>query len=165
MVEEGKSVIMISSEMPEILGMCDRIYVMNEGKMIAEMDGKEEFPDLQEYARAKLPSKGKVSKCGIQQIVDRLTLFLGEFDKGDILLTFKDKVLNVQTKSGSYERIELVPDEGNTDDFTCSINVTFLKDIISSISNETFFICYGEDGYVKIEDDGVIYVLATNEEE
>ena len=41
MVAEGKSVIMISSEMPEILGMCDRIYVMNEGKMIAEMDGKD----------------------------------------------------------------------------------------------------------------------------
>ena len=41
MVAKGKSVIMISSEMPELLGMCDRIYVMNEGKMIAEMDGKE----------------------------------------------------------------------------------------------------------------------------
>ena len=41
MVAEGKSVIMISSEMPEILGMCDRIYVMNEGKMIAEMSGKD----------------------------------------------------------------------------------------------------------------------------
>ena len=41
MVAEGKSVIMISSEMPEILGMCDRIYVMNEGRMIAEMNGKD----------------------------------------------------------------------------------------------------------------------------
>ena len=41
LVAEGKSVIMISSEMPEILGMCDRIYVMNEGKMVAELDGKE----------------------------------------------------------------------------------------------------------------------------
>ena len=40
MVAEGKSVIMISSEMPEILGMCDRIYVMNEGRMVAEMDGR-----------------------------------------------------------------------------------------------------------------------------
>ena len=40
MVAEGKSVIIISSEMPEILGMCDRIYVMNEGRMIAEMDGR-----------------------------------------------------------------------------------------------------------------------------
>lgn len=41
LVSEGKSVIMISSEMPEILGMCDRIYVMNEGRMVAELDGKE----------------------------------------------------------------------------------------------------------------------------
>ena len=41
MVAEGKSVIMISSEMPEILGMCDRIYVMNEGRMVAEMQGKD----------------------------------------------------------------------------------------------------------------------------
>lgn len=37
MVSEGKSVIMISSEMPELLGMCDRIYVMNEGRLLAEM--------------------------------------------------------------------------------------------------------------------------------
>ncbi len=41
LVAEGKSVIMISSEMPEILGMCDRIYVMNEGRIVAELDSKE----------------------------------------------------------------------------------------------------------------------------
>ena len=41
MVEQGKSVIMISSEMPEILGMCDRVYIMNEGKMAGELDAKE----------------------------------------------------------------------------------------------------------------------------
>ena len=41
MVEQGKSVIMISSEMPEILGMSDRVYIMNEGKMAGELDAKE----------------------------------------------------------------------------------------------------------------------------
>ncbi len=41
LVAMGKSVIMISSELPEILGMCDRIYVMNEGRMVAEMSAKE----------------------------------------------------------------------------------------------------------------------------
>jgi len=41
LVAEGKSVIMISSELPEILGMCDRIYVMYEGSMIAELDKEE----------------------------------------------------------------------------------------------------------------------------
>lgn len=41
MVEEGKSVIMISSEMPELIGMCDRIYVMNEGVLRGELDARE----------------------------------------------------------------------------------------------------------------------------
>ncbi|MBQ9348260.1 MAG: sugar ABC transporter ATP-binding protein, partial [Oscillibacter sp.] len=41
MVAAGKSVVMISSEMPEILGMCDRIYVMNEGSIVAEMPAAE----------------------------------------------------------------------------------------------------------------------------
>jgi putative multiple sugar transport system ATP-binding protein len=33
--------VMISSEMPELLGMCDRIYVMNEGRFVGEMAGAE----------------------------------------------------------------------------------------------------------------------------
>lgn len=33
---EGKCIIMISSEMPELLGMCDRTYVMNEGNFVGE---------------------------------------------------------------------------------------------------------------------------------
>jgi putative multiple sugar transport system ATP-binding protein len=37
----GKAVVMISSEMPELLGMCDRIYVMNEGEFVGELDASE----------------------------------------------------------------------------------------------------------------------------
>jgi putative multiple sugar transport system ATP-binding protein len=37
----GKAVIVISSEMPELLGISDRIYVMNEGRFVAEMSAKE----------------------------------------------------------------------------------------------------------------------------
>jgi putative multiple sugar transport system ATP-binding protein len=36
LASEGKCVIMISSEMPELLGMCDRICVLNEGAFVAE---------------------------------------------------------------------------------------------------------------------------------
>jgi len=34
---QGRGVVMISSEMPELLGMCDRIFVMNEGRIVGEM--------------------------------------------------------------------------------------------------------------------------------
>jgi len=38
---EGKCIIMISSEMPELLGMCDRTYVMNEGQFVGQFDRQE----------------------------------------------------------------------------------------------------------------------------
>ncbi len=38
LAEQGRSIVMISSEMPELLGMCDRIYVMNEGRIVGELD-------------------------------------------------------------------------------------------------------------------------------
>lgn len=38
---DKRGVVMISSEMPELLGMCDRIYVMNEGAFTAELSADE----------------------------------------------------------------------------------------------------------------------------
>ena len=37
----GRGVVVISSEMPELLGVCDRIYVMNEGRFVDEMPAKD----------------------------------------------------------------------------------------------------------------------------
>ena len=42
MAKQGKAVIMVSSELPELIGMCDRIYVMNQGKITGELS-KNEF--------------------------------------------------------------------------------------------------------------------------
>jgi putative multiple sugar transport system ATP-binding protein len=41
LAEEGKGILVISSEMPELLGICDRIYVLNEGRIVGEMTGQE----------------------------------------------------------------------------------------------------------------------------
>jgi putative multiple sugar transport system ATP-binding protein len=41
LADQGESILMISSEMPELLGMCDRIYVMNEGRFVAELSAAE----------------------------------------------------------------------------------------------------------------------------
>ncbi len=37
LADQGRGILMISSEMPELLGMCDRIYVMNEGRIVGEL--------------------------------------------------------------------------------------------------------------------------------
>jgi len=41
LVNDGKSVLMISSELPELLGMCDRIYILNRGKIVGELKAEE----------------------------------------------------------------------------------------------------------------------------
>ena len=38
---EGKGIIVISSEMPELLGVCDRILVMSNGRQAGIFDTKE----------------------------------------------------------------------------------------------------------------------------
>ena len=40
LAKEGKGVIMVSSEMPELLGVCDRILVMSGGRLAGEVDAK-----------------------------------------------------------------------------------------------------------------------------
>lgn len=46
LLKNNKSIIMVSSELPELLGMCDRIYVMNAGRIIAEFTDKEATQEL-----------------------------------------------------------------------------------------------------------------------
>ena len=41
LVENGVAVIMVSSEMPELLGMSDRILVMHEGRIATELSRQE----------------------------------------------------------------------------------------------------------------------------
>jgi ABC-type sugar transport system ATPase subunit len=41
LVAKGMAIIMVSSELNEIINMCDRLVIMNEGKIVAELDRKE----------------------------------------------------------------------------------------------------------------------------
>ena len=46
MVREGKAVIMVSSEMAEVIGVSDRIIVMHEGEMTATLERSEATQDV-----------------------------------------------------------------------------------------------------------------------
>jgi len=45
LTEQGKAVIMISSELPEVLGMSDRILVMHEGRIKGELTGDDKVAE------------------------------------------------------------------------------------------------------------------------
>ncbi|MDR1956272.1 MAG: sugar ABC transporter ATP-binding protein [Treponema sp.] len=60
MVKDGKKgIVMISSEMPELLGMCDRIYVMYKGSIAAEIERGQFSQELiMQYATGSLRAAG-----------------------------------------------------------------------------------------------------------
>lgn len=45
LIEQGMSIIMISSELPEVISMSDRIYVMSEGQITGELDAADATQD------------------------------------------------------------------------------------------------------------------------
>ena len=50
LAEQGMAIILISSELPELLGMCHRIIVLREGKVTAELAGEEATQELVMHA-------------------------------------------------------------------------------------------------------------------
>jgi len=51
LVEKGKAILMISSDLPELIGMCDRIYAMKDGRVTAE------------FSRAEAPQEKILAAC------------------------------------------------------------------------------------------------------
>ena len=50
MAAQGKAIIVISSELPELLGICDRIYALSAGRITGEVDTNEAHPEkLMQY--------------------------------------------------------------------------------------------------------------------
>jgi len=40
LADEGRSIIVVSSEMPELIGICDRVLVMRSGRIVGEVTGE-----------------------------------------------------------------------------------------------------------------------------
>lgn len=60
LVKERKTVLMVSSELPELIGMCDRIYIMNQGSIVGEIQRSEFSQELiMKYATGILKNEVK----------------------------------------------------------------------------------------------------------
>jgi putative multiple sugar transport system ATP-binding protein len=59
LASEGKAIVVISSEMPELLGITDRIYVMNEGRIVGEMPAAD--ASQEKIMRAIVRGEGKAA--------------------------------------------------------------------------------------------------------
>ena len=60
LAKQGKGIIMISSEMPELIGMSDRILVMSHGKIVGELERTE-------YTQERILELASTEKEGVEE--------------------------------------------------------------------------------------------------
>ncbi len=62
LVQEGLSVLLISSDMPELLAMSDRVYVMRAGRLVLELSHEEiDANQIMRHAAGALPAPDRVT--------------------------------------------------------------------------------------------------------
>ena len=147
--------------------MWDNKIIMEDATTViygAQLDGIEEFPNVDDFAEQEFESNVKLSKLGITAILDRLTLFLDSFDKSEIVLEFTEKTLKISTGKGSFEEIAYA-EAHDVQPFVCNVNVVYFKDIVSAVQNEYFFLHFSEETMIEVIDGDVIFILATGEME
>jgi len=65
LAEAGAAVVVVSSELPEVLGVCDRVAVMRQGRIVATMDRTE--ATQQRVLELALPVNEKLTKQQLAQ--------------------------------------------------------------------------------------------------
>ena len=120
---------------------------------------------ISELVDAKFESMCKVSKSSILQVLDRLSLFVSNFDKNGIYLTFTRNGINISSKSSSG--VEIVPYSESKDfkDFTCCIDIEMLTTQIKAQATDMVEMYYGLDNAIKMVDGNIIQVVALLEDD
>ena len=110
-------------------------------------------------------SSCSIPKNALMQMLDRLSLFVGTYDKNEIHLTFTQKGLQVSSKAANgIELIEYVS-SNNFKDFTCAVDIQMLMNEVKSIQNDLIEMHYGEDNSIKLVDGNITIIVALLEDE
>lgn len=110
------------------------------------------------------------SHCGVPkndllQMLDRLSLFVGTYDKNAVDLTFTNQGLQVSSKASSGVEILPYVTSDNQIDFTCAVDIQMLVNEVKAIQNDLIEIYYGDDSSIKLVDGNITIVIALMEDE
>ena len=130
------------------------------------MEELEDYPisDILEYADMEFPAVCKLPKNSLLQLLDRLSLFVSDFDNGGINMAFTDDGLQISSLTSSG--IETVPytEENDVSMFSCKMDLpTFLKHLKTHVS-DVVEMYYGDENAIKIVDGSVIKVIGLLED-
>lgn len=132
-----------------------------------KMEGIDDFAiePISNLIDEEYTSMCKVSKSGLLQVLDRLSLFVGSYDKNSIGLTFTKDGLQISSKSSSGVEVINYVESKKFKAFTCMIDIEFLATQIKAQVSDVVTIYYGEDKPIKMVDGNLTQVVALMQEE
>lgn len=131
------------------------------------MEGIEEYAieAISNLVDTEFDSKCKIPKAPLLQLLDRLSLFVGTYDKNAVRLTFTKDGLQVESKASSGVEIIKYVDSQNFREFTCLVDISMLTQEVKAIQSDMIELYYGEDNAIKFVDSSITIIVALLEDE
>jgi hypothetical protein len=167
--EMAELILLVEGETLEFVQDTNTIVMFNTNYIITgkELEGKENYPATQilEVLNNKYENTIKVNKTELLNVLDRMNLFVTDYDKGGIYLDFNAAGIIVRSqKSNAYETIS-VTDSNNAEPFNCLVDIEMLKSQVETVSTDIVEIAYGQDTSIKIVDGNIIHIISLAQKE
>lgn len=170
--------LLISSELMDLLASIedDELYVwiLERGLYVTSAttelygplhEGIEEYVDVNQIKQNTFDTEVELPTVNVQNVIDRLSLVMKEFDKNTIKLSFTKKGVQFSTKAGSNELVPFAKPVQDIEAFVCLLNSSFLRDILATVNTQSFSLVYGNDSAIGIKTATAEYYLALQEED
>lgn len=133
----------------------------------AEHDDKQLFPveDITSYLSQDFDSSCALPKALVQNVIDRLALFIEPYDKNGVYLTFTPEGLRISNKQSKSSELISYIESQDFKPFQCYIDINLLKSQIDAIPEEKFSLYYGHPAAVQLKCGKITQIIALLEDE
>lgn len=134
------------------------------GKLLLEKDN---FPvnEISEYLKTSFTSKCKLPKDALLSILDRLSLFVGTYDKNEVYLTFTNEGIIIESKKGTGKELIKYQESADFGSFTCCVDIEILKAQIQAQQTEVVELYYGNDTAIKMTSGAIVQIVSLSEDD
>lgn len=113
----------------------------------------------------ELESFCKLNKNSLLAVLDRISLFVGQYDNKAVTFTFAPKGVDISSKSSSgVETLEYLESEGFKP-YTCQVDIEMFTQQIKANTSDAIELYYGNDSSLKIKDGNITQIIALLAEE
>lgn len=132
-----------------------------------KLSGIEDYPidAINEYLNVNFEAKCKISKQLLLDVLDRLSLFISQYDKNGAYFTFGRKGLKIYSKKDSSVEMVNYIESDKFISFTCFVDIVMLKEQLQACPEDTITLWYGNENALKIETCNIIQIIALLDDE